>query len=79
MTLCYTGTSDCFEALLVVVVEEDLVWPGDTDSDGIANHFDILNIGLGYGDYRSLNDQMPRPTGKDSLLRTGLSRRPPAE
>lgn len=25
------------------------VWPGDTDNDGVANNFDVLNIGLGYG------------------------------
>ena len=48
MTLCYTGTSDCFEALFVVVVTEDPVWPGDTNTDGIANHFDLLNLGLGF-------------------------------
>lgn len=25
------------------------VWPGDTDENGIVNHFDLLNIGLGFG------------------------------
>lgn len=48
MTICVNGTMDCFEALLVVTVNENLVWPGDTDVDGLANHFDILNIGLGF-------------------------------
>ncbi len=33
------GTFEC---------EED-VWPGDTNSDNIANHFDLLNIGIAYG------------------------------
>lgn len=48
MTICVNGTMNCYEALLIVTVEEDAVWPGDTDSDGFANHFDILNIGLGF-------------------------------
>ncbi len=25
------------------------VWPGDANNDGIANHLDILNIGIGFG------------------------------
>jgi photosystem II stability/assembly factor-like uncharacterized protein len=36
------------------------VWPGDTDSSGIVNHFDLLNIGLNYnmvGLTRSGQDQ----------------------
>ena len=28
----------------------DCVWPGDANVDGAANHFDLLNIGLFYGD-----------------------------
>lgn len=27
----------------------DCVWPGDSDGDGKANNFDLLNIGLGFG------------------------------
>ncbi len=27
----------------------DCVWPGDTDTNGIVNNFDLLNIGLAYG------------------------------
>ncbi|MEM1326838.1 MAG: T9SS type A sorting domain-containing protein [Bacteroidota bacterium] len=30
-------------------VDTSQVWPGDTNADGIANHFDLLNIGIGYG------------------------------
>lgn len=26
-----------------------IVWPGDTDNNNIANHFDLLNIGLAFG------------------------------
>jgi ASPIC and UnbV/FG-GAP-like repeat/Secretion system C-terminal sorting domain len=36
------------------------VWPGDTDSSGVVNHFDLLNIGLNYnmvGLTRSGQDQ----------------------
>ncbi|MFQ5445813.1 MAG: T9SS type A sorting domain-containing protein [Saprospiraceae bacterium] len=28
--------------------EEDCVWPGDANADGIANHFDLLAIGAGF-------------------------------
>lgn len=30
-------------------VAADSVWPGDANSDGIANNFDLLAIGVGYG------------------------------
>jgi photosystem II stability/assembly factor-like uncharacterized protein len=36
------------------------VWPGDTDSSGVVNHFDLLNIGLNYnmvGLNRGVQDQ----------------------
>jgi hypothetical protein len=32
-----------------VINLDGLVWPGDTDTDGLVTHFDLLNIGLGYG------------------------------
>lgn len=32
-----------------VNISRDFVWPGDTDHNGIANHQDLLNIGLAYG------------------------------
>jgi len=32
-----------------VEVDEDCVWPGDANSDGIANNQDVLVIGIGYG------------------------------
>ena len=31
-----------------IIVEEDCVWPGDTDTNGVVNNFDLLNIGLGF-------------------------------
>lgn len=33
-----------------VTISRDYVWPGDTDHNGIANHLDLLNIGLAYGE-----------------------------
>ncbi len=30
-------------------IDSTLVWPGDTNNDGIANNFDLLNIGIGFG------------------------------
>ncbi len=32
----------------VTIVPDGSVWPGDTEKNGTANQFDILNIGLGY-------------------------------
>lgn len=32
-----------------ISISNDFVWPGDTDHDGIANHYDLLNIGIGFG------------------------------
>jgi hypothetical protein len=33
-----------------IVITDCCVWPGDTDSDGIVNNFDLLPIGLHYGE-----------------------------
>ncbi|MEL7120903.1 MAG: T9SS type A sorting domain-containing protein, partial [Bacteroidota bacterium] len=32
----------------LVKIDNDFVWPGDTDVDGVANHFDLLNIGIAH-------------------------------
>lgn len=32
-----------------ITVNAPDVWPGDTDTDQAVSHFDLLNIGLGYG------------------------------
>ncbi len=32
----------------ITVTSDNLVWPGDTNEDGIANHFDVLPLGLGF-------------------------------
>lgn len=34
---------------LVIINGEERVWPGDTDNNEVANHYDLLNIGLAYG------------------------------
>ena len=31
-----------------VFIDDDCVWPGDTDTNLVVNHFDLLNIGLAY-------------------------------
>ena len=31
-----------------VFIDDDCVWPGDTDTNMVVNHFDLLNIGLAY-------------------------------
>lgn len=40
-----------FESLAIdniCLSSSDNVWPGDTNTDNIANHFDLLNIGIAY-------------------------------
>jgi hypothetical protein len=32
-----------------VIVDEDCVWPGDANYDGVANNQDVLTLGIGYG------------------------------
>nr|MBX2871103.1 T9SS type A sorting domain-containing protein [Saprospiraceae bacterium] len=34
---------------LVIINGEERMWPGDTDHNEVANHFDLLNLGLTYG------------------------------
>ena len=31
-----------------VLVDDDCVWPGDTDTNNVVNNFDLLNIGLAF-------------------------------
>jgi hypothetical protein len=44
-----TVRSRSSSASLTVLYADHCVWPGDADNDGIANHFDVLALGLGYG------------------------------
>lgn len=32
-----------------VLISEEIVWPGDTDADGVVTHYDLLHVGLAYG------------------------------
>ncbi len=32
----------------VMITEDNLVWPGDTNNDGVANNLDVFPLGLGY-------------------------------
>lgn len=44
------GNVTCFTTFSVhVTVDQDCVWPGDANSDGIANNHDVLAIGIGFG------------------------------
>jgi len=58
--ICTGNTPEyCDTALVTIIVESDTtttgcntfscVWPGDANNNGIANNYDILTIGLGYG------------------------------
>jgi Secretion system C-terminal sorting domain/SprB repeat len=41
------GCTDTFQ--LSILDSCDLVWPGDANDDGVADNFDILDIGIGFG------------------------------
>lgn len=46
-TIIVTDGDHCSDTLLVSLLSDD-VWPGDTDTNHIVNHYDLLNIGLAY-------------------------------
>ena len=44
-----TGPDGCQTSACVIVhVDYDCVWPGDTDTSNVVDNFDLLNIGLAY-------------------------------
>lgn len=45
--ICAQTGSPCYTAELQISVIENVVWPGDTDTTGIANNHDLLLLGLG--------------------------------
>lgn len=45
-TFCLMISRESTEAFCI---QNECVWPGDTNGDWKANQFDLLNIGLGYG------------------------------
>jgi len=44
-----SGCSDTTCTAIIVSAIQNLVWPGDANADGIANVWDVLAIGIGYG------------------------------
>lgn len=53
--ICYVSSSDTLftnTATVTIVADcaDDCVWPGDTDNNGRANVWDVLPIGLAYGE-----------------------------
>lgn len=51
LTICINDNPDCCVSIQYEAPNCDgLVWPGDANRDNICNHFDILNIGLAFGD-----------------------------
>lgn len=47
-TTCLNGTNICGGGQVIVIVAptEDPVWPGDTNDDGVADQYDVLNFGI---------------------------------
>ncbi len=49
LVLDETSQNSCFGTIYIEVTDNGgLVWPGDTNNDGVVNNFDILNIGIGF-------------------------------
>ena len=46
--ICDNVTNDCVYNTVVLIIEPG-VWPGDTDTTQHVDNFDLLNIGLAYG------------------------------
>lgn len=46
-TCSTTNPMDCRTTLMIFQILDLEVWPGDTNDDGVANHFDLLPIGIG--------------------------------
>jgi|GEM_PF-4717426 len=44
-----SGCSDTTCTIVTAASNQNLVWPGDANADGIANVWDVLAIGIGYG------------------------------
>ena len=40
--------NSCWGAFSIKITGRALVWPGDTNNDGLVNNFDVLNIGIGF-------------------------------
>lgn len=61
-TFTSNGGCDSIRTLfLTVLSNNDTVWPGDANSDGVANLYDVLSLGLAYADAGGL-----RPNANNS-------------
>ena len=69
--ICDNFANVCDTATVYLTVGVDCslgcVWPGDANNDGVANNFDILAIGLGFGNsgtmrFNATNDWYPQPS-----------------
>ena len=52
VTICINDNADCCETFTFIdpqCMSPNMVWPGDANLNALANHFDLLNIGLAYG------------------------------
>jgi hypothetical protein len=52
VTVCINDNPNCcatFEYEAPDCEDQLVVWPGDANADNIANHFDLLNLGLAFG------------------------------
>ncbi|MEZ5043152.1 MAG: T9SS type A sorting domain-containing protein [Saprospiraceae bacterium] len=64
-TTCLNGTTFCGQGLLILSVPdpaEDPVWPGDTNDDGLANQYDVLNFGFALDSIRGPRRPSPSLT-----------------
>lgn len=59
-TSCYAICDDLgfCDTTIIIITIEDGVWPGDTDDDTEVNNFDLLNIGLTYGQIGTTRDSV---------------------
>jgi len=55
-TICLMISRESTEAFCV---QNECVWPGDTNGDWKANQFDLLNLGLGYGQMGPAREEFP--------------------
>ena len=44
-----TQYCNIYDTITFTVLYCDSIWPGDANADGIANFFDLFNLGIGYG------------------------------
>ncbi|HMQ49313.1 MAG TPA: T9SS type A sorting domain-containing protein [Saprospiraceae bacterium] len=49
LEICSPISGQCISSYLYITVTDDPVWPGDTDTSALVNHYDVLNLGLAYG------------------------------